>query len=118
MSAFSRESHRSLWSSLIARKVNYVEEGTAPRAVIAVGASAGGVTALQTLVSHLPTDLPAAVLVVLHVPATGPSALPLILERAGSLRARHALDGEPVREGEILIAPPTGTCAWSMAGWK
>jgi two-component system chemotaxis response regulator CheB len=77
-----------------------------PRAVIAVGASAGGVSALQTLVSTFPPDLPAAVLAVLHIPASGPSSLPAILNRAGKVPARHAEDGALLREGEVLVAPP------------
>ena len=75
------------------------------RDVVAVGASAGGVEALRAVVSGLPADLPAAVLVVLHVPRDAPSALPRILSRSGPLPARTAVDGEPVRPGQIYVAP-------------
>jgi two-component system chemotaxis response regulator CheB len=46
------------------------------------------------------------VLVVLHVPASGPSLLPDILTRAGALAATHAVDGETLEGGHIYIAPP------------
>ena len=76
------------------------------RAVVAIGASAGGVEALSEVVADLPPDLPAAVLVVLHVPPGADSHLPSILERAGSLPAHHALDGEPLVDGTVFVAPP------------
>jgi two-component system, chemotaxis family, protein-glutamate methylesterase/glutaminase len=82
-------------------------QGTpAPRALVVVGGSAGGVEALRELVAGLPADLPAAVLVVVHVPPTGKSALPVILSRRGPLPARHAEDGAELRAGEVLVAPP------------
>nr|BFE70427.1 hypothetical protein GCM10020092_037280 [Actinoplanes digitatis] len=74
--------------------------------LVVVGASAGGVEALRTMVGALAPDLPAAVLVVLHLPRTGPSALPRILDRAGPLRVTGAVDGQPLRAGQIITAPP------------
>jgi two-component system chemotaxis response regulator CheB len=76
------------------------------RDIVVIGASAGGVESLRTLVSELPQDLPAAVFVVLHVAATGSSVLPNILTRAGSLVATHPRDGDAIECGRIYVAPP------------
>ena len=77
-----------------------------PQRVIGIGASAGGVKALNTIVEDLPGDLPAAVFVVVHVASDYPSMLPEILNRAGALPAAHATDREPIRPGRIYVAPP------------
>ena len=77
----------------------------AHRDVIAIGASAGGVEALRAVVAGLPDDLPAAVLVVLHVPRTGQSALASILARVSSLPVRPAVDGEMLRHSRVYVAP-------------
>ncbi len=74
--------------------------------IVVIGASAGGVEALLTLVKTLPRDLPAALFVVLHVPPDGTSALPNILAAAGALPAAHPRDGEPIEHGRIYVAPP------------
>src|SRR5690348_10922039 len=74
--------------------------------IIVVGASAGGVEALVALARGLPVDIPAAILVVLHLPADSRSVLPLILERAGTLPAVHPQDGDEIRPGRIYVAPP------------
>jgi two-component system, chemotaxis family, protein-glutamate methylesterase/glutaminase len=76
------------------------------RDLVVIGASAGGVEVLRRVVRDLPTDLHAAVCIVLHIAPSGPSMLAHILSRAGRLPCRPADDGEPLREGTILVAPP------------
>jgi two-component system chemotaxis response regulator CheB len=74
--------------------------------VVVAGASAGGVEALSAMVAGIPAGLGASVLVVLHLPPGGTSALPAILDRAGPLPATSAVDGEALRAGHIHVAPP------------
>jgi two-component system chemotaxis response regulator CheB len=83
-----------------------LEELGHKRDLVVIGASAGGVETLKRVVAGLPTDLAAAVCIVLHISPGSPSALARILERAGRLPCRAASDGEPLRPGEILVAPP------------
>jgi two-component system chemotaxis response regulator CheB len=74
--------------------------------MIVIGASAGGVEALIKLVGSLPADLPAAIFLVLHIPAQSPSLLPDILNRAGPLHAVHPVDGQAIEYRHIYAAPP------------
>ena len=76
------------------------------RDIIVVGASAGGVKALQTIARRLPADLPAAIFVVLHIPAHIPSHLDHILVRAGPMPAHEAIHGEKIEPGQFYVAPP------------
>lgn len=77
-----------------------------PVEVVVVGASAGGVEALRTLIGALPPRFPAAVLVVLHVAQAGTSVLADILRRAAVLPVENARDGEPLLRGHVYVAPP------------
>ena len=74
--------------------------------VLAIGGSAGGIEALVQLVARLPADLPAVVLVTVHVGANSRSSLPRVLAQAGRLPAAHARHGELLRPGRIYVAPP------------
>lgn len=75
------------------------------RDIVAIGASAGGVEALQKLVTGLPADFPAAVLIVMHLPVVGRSFLPKVLSDSGPLPAREPEDGERIKAGNIYVAP-------------
>jgi hypothetical protein len=73
--------------------------------IVVIGASAGGIDALRQIVSALPHDLPATLLVVLHTTPYSPGILPEILGRAGPLPASNARDWEPFEPGRIYVAP-------------
>jgi two-component system, chemotaxis family, protein-glutamate methylesterase/glutaminase len=75
------------------------------RDIIVVGASAGGLGALQTLLGNLPGNIAASIFVVVHIGAR-PSILPRILASAGHLPVAHAVDGAPIRMGHVHVAPP------------
>jgi two-component system, chemotaxis family, protein-glutamate methylesterase/glutaminase len=76
------------------------------RDVLAIGTSAGGVEALRVLAEAFAPDLPAAVLVVIHMPAQFRSQLDEMLNSVGRLPARFAQDGEQLAHGRIYIGPP------------
>lgn len=78
----------------------------ARRDVIVMGASAGGVEALSEVVSGLPADLAATVLVVLHTPPTARGALARILARRTPLDVRVATEGDRLEHRTVLVAPP------------
>ena len=72
--------------------------------VLAVGGSAGSVRPLVEIVGDLPRDLPAAVLVTIHIGEQ--TRLPQILSRSGPLRATQAQDSELLEQSRIYVAPP------------
>ncbi len=74
--------------------------------IVVVAASAGGLIPLRRFLSLLPADLPASILVVLHIPATGGQALPRILDRSGPLAASVPANGEKLAYGRVFVAPP------------
>jgi two-component system, chemotaxis family, protein-glutamate methylesterase/glutaminase len=76
------------------------------RDIIVMGASAGGLSAFNRIIKHLPEQLNAAVFIVWHVSPYSTSILPEILNRAGRLKAKHPADGESIEMGKIYIAPP------------
>ena len=76
------------------------------RTVVAVGGSAGGVEALMELVRALPPDLPATVLVNLHMSSSGPSLLRQVLGRVSKLPVVAAASGLPLEPGTVVTGVP------------
>lgn len=75
------------------------------RDLIVIGGSAGGLPALRALLAALPATLPAAVLAVLHqAPRAG--RLGRALAPASSLPLAVVHAPEPLRRGEVRLAPP------------
>lgn len=73
--------------------------------IVVIGASAGGLEAMLSLVARLPQDLPASLFLVLHQSPDWKSALPQLLARSGPLPAAHPADGERIEPGRIYVAP-------------
>jgi two-component system chemotaxis response regulator CheB len=74
--------------------------------IVVLAASAGGVHALGEVLSALPGDLPAAVVVVQHLAPHHRSHMAQIMSRHTPLHVKQARDGEALRRGVVYIAPP------------
>jgi chemotaxis response regulator CheB len=84
------------------------------RDIVVVAASAGGLQPLRSLLSDLPANLPAALFVMLHVPATGGQTLPRILDRAGPLPADSAAEATGSGPGGSTSRRRTGISLRSL----
>jgi len=78
----------------------------APFEIIAIAASAGGLTALTSVLGVLPAGFGATVVVVQHLDPRHRSLMPEIIGRRSSLPVHQAEDGAEVREGHVYLAPP------------
>jgi two-component system, chemotaxis family, protein-glutamate methylesterase/glutaminase len=74
------------------------------RDIIVIGASAGGLTPLCTVLDQLPAAMPAAVFVVLHVGAE--SSLHEVLRKCARKDVVRPHDNQPIKTGTIYVAPP------------
>lgn len=72
--------------------------------VVACGASAGGVEALSGLFQFIPTDLPAAFFVVLHIPAHSHSELDHVLRRVTGMPVIVPEDGALIEPSTVYVA--------------
>jgi len=74
--------------------------------VVAIASSAGGLKALMDILSRLPQDLPAPILVVQHLDPRHRSLMADILSRRTLLKVTEAQQGDVVRPGTVFLAPP------------
>lgn len=75
-------------------------------AIVVIAASAGGVQALQKVLSALPRDFPLPIAVVQHRSSQAPNLLARVLGRHTPLTVKHAAPGETVCAGTVYLAPP------------
>ncbi len=73
--------------------------------IVGIGASAGGLEALDALLHHVPVDSMAFV-VVQHLAPNYDSALPQLLARSGRLNVVSASDGMPIEARGVYVIPP------------
>jgi len=73
---------------------------------VVIGASAGGVEALMTMLPALPRTLAVPIFVVLHLPRQTPSALVEIFAPRCAFKVLEAEDKAPIDPATIYFAPP------------
>jgi two-component system, chemotaxis family, protein-glutamate methylesterase/glutaminase len=75
-------------------------------AVVALAASAGGITALSQVLGALPADFPVPVLVVQHLAPRRDSIIAEVLDHRTALPVKLARDGERIVPRVVYVAPP------------
>jgi two-component system chemotaxis response regulator CheB len=73
--------------------------------LIVIGASTGGPKALNQVLSAIPADIDAALLIVQHMPAGFTKSLANRLNAVSQIRVKEAEEGEPILTGCAYIAP-------------
>lgn len=76
-----------------------------PRDIVAIGVSTGGPPCVQKILSSLPADFPACILIAQHMPAafTGPFAKRL--DGVSKITVTEAKDGDPIKPGHAYVCP-------------
>ena len=74
--------------------------------IVAIGASAGGIRALITVLSSLPFDLPTALLIVQHLEPDHKSMVTQILQKRCVIKIKTAEEGEIIEPSVAYLAPP------------
>lgn len=75
------------------------------KSIIAIGTSTGGPRALQTVLTGLPANLDAAVVVVQHMPPGFTKSLANRLNQLCSVRVHEAVEGQELEPGHVYLAP-------------
>jgi two-component system chemotaxis response regulator CheB len=76
-----------------------------PNRIIAIGISTGGPNALQFILSQLPADFPASILIVQHMPEGFTEMFARRLDECSALDVREARSGDLLWAGRVLLCP-------------
>ena len=79
---------------------------TAAFPIVALVGSAGGVEAVTRILSRLPADFPASVVVLIHMRPERTSQLVEVMSRECSLPIVAAVDGVPLLPSRAIVVPP------------
>lgn len=74
--------------------------------VVVIGASAGGIKALMSILSALPSNFPLPILIVQHLHPESDSYLVQMLDARCGLRVKQADEKEAITVGNVYLAPP------------
>ena len=76
-----------------------------PYKLVAIGTSTGGPVALQRVLTQLPGNFPAPIVLVQHMPAAFTKAFAERLDKLCRISVKEAEDGDTLRPGLALLAP-------------
>jgi two-component system, chemotaxis family, protein-glutamate methylesterase/glutaminase len=76
-----------------------------PNRIIAIGISTGGPNALQYVLSQMPADFPASILIVQHMPEGFTEMFAKRLDECCALEVQEARSGDLLVAGRVLICP-------------
>ena len=74
--------------------------------IVAIGASAGGLEALERFLAHVPTDSGMAFVVVQHLDPTHKGMMPELLQRATPMPVTQARNRMKVKPDSVYVIPP------------
>ncbi len=74
--------------------------------LVGLGASAGGITALQTFFADMPADSGMAFVVVVHLAPEHTSVLDSILRNVTTMRVVQAADDQEIEANHVYVIPP------------
>src|SRR5512140_945934 len=77
-----------------------------PCPIVGIGASAGGLEALEAFLSHVPIDSGLAYVVIQHMDPTHKGMLTDLLQRVTAIPVTQVTDGIPVRPNCVYVIPP------------
>lgn len=76
-----------------------------PRDLVVIGVSTGGPPVVQKILSALPSDLPACILIAQHMPATFTGPFAKRLDSVSKLTVTEAVDGDKLKNGHAYVCP-------------
>lgn len=74
--------------------------------IVGIGASAGGLEALDEFLKYLPANSPLALVVIQHLAPTQPGMMVELLQRSTQMKVLQAMDRQAVKAGHIYVIPP------------
>lgn len=74
--------------------------------IVAIGSSAGGIKAQEIILSYLPADFPAPILVVQHLDPRHKSLMVEIMRHHSKIHVKEAMNDEDIKPSVVYIAPP------------
>lgn len=76
-----------------------------PTLVVGIGASAGGLEALRSMLIAIPKKTPISIVVLMHVDPSANDVLPEVLAKHAHLPIAEVTHGMPLKSGNIYIVP-------------